>query len=221
ECSFMIASSDYTSFVVMPKFLAFCKEAAPNINIRLIGFEKDAVGELLEQGEVDLAIGVFPVPPQQTCHKTLFQERFVGIARKGHPALSSEPLTLETFAALPHALTTIRRDEIGFIDRILSAHNLKRRIAVTAPHMLLLPSLIASSDLIASVPYRIATHVKHFGTLQQFELPIETHPWTVTMLWSRLVDKDSANTWLRQTLRKVCADLDRDATNNSSQNFLT
>ncbi|MBR8837521.1 MAG: LysR family transcriptional regulator [Stigonema ocellatum SAG 48.90 = DSM 106950] len=207
ERSFTIGSSDYTSFVVVPKLLAFFQQFAPGINVRLIGFEKNSVGELLEQGSIDLALGVFPNPPQQTLHEPLFEEQFVGIARKKHPAISNKTLSLETFAELPHALVTIRRDETGFIDQVLLTHSLKRRIAVTTPHMLVLPSIVASSDLIASLPSRIATHVECYGELKQFELPIETASWTISMLWSKLVDKDSAITWLRQALRTISSTL--------------
>jgi DNA-binding transcriptional LysR family regulator len=73
--------------------------------------------------------------------------------------------------------------------------------------MLVLPSLVASSHLIASVPSRIATHLICHQELEIFELPIETQAWTVSLLWSKLVDKDSANCWLRQTLKTACASL--------------
>jgi DNA-binding transcriptional LysR family regulator len=205
--SFAIGSSDYTSFVIVPKLLALCQQTAPGVNVRLIGFEKDSVEDLLEQGAVDLALGVFPNPPQQTLHESLFQERFVGIAHKGHGAIANGSVSLETFANLPHALVTIRRDDTGYIDQVLATYNLKRRIAVTTPHMLVLPSLVASSDLIASVPSRIASHLICHQELEIFELPIETQAWTVSMLWSKLVDKDSANCWLRQTLKTACASL--------------
>jgi hypothetical protein len=39
--------------------------------------------------------------------------------------------------------------------------------------------------------------------LELFELSIETETWTVSMLWSKLADKDAANTWLRQTLNTI------------------
>jgi DNA-binding transcriptional LysR family regulator len=207
ERSFSIGSSDYTSFVIVPKLLALCRQAAPSVNIRLIGFEKDSVGELLKQGAIDLALGVFPNPPQQTLCELLFQERFVGIVKKGHPAIANGSLSLETFANLPQAMVTIRRDETGFIDRVLATYDLKRRIAVTTPHMLVLPSLVASSDLVASVPSRIATYLISHQELEIFELPIETQPWIVSMLWSKLANQDSANCWLRQTLMTVCASL--------------
>ena len=200
---FAIGSSDYTSFVVLPALLAFCSQAAPQLNFRLIGYEKDSVGELLEQGAIDLALGVFPAPPQQVNHIALFQERFVGIARRGHPAIDRSAMPLETFASLPHALVTLRRDTTGEIDKLLAQRQLQRRVAVTTPHMLALPAILATTDLIATVPDRLATQLARLHNLELFELPIETETWTVSMLWSKLADQDTANSWLRRTLSQI------------------
>ncbi len=202
--SFAISSSDYTSFVVIPTLIQLCSQAAPGLNFQIVKFQKDKVSELLEQGEIDVALGVFPHPPRQTLCMPLFEERFVGIARKGHPALANGSITAEAFAALPHALMTNRRATTGEIDKVLARYNLKRRIALTLPYMLLLPFVISSSDLVASVPQRIALRFASLGSLEIFELPIESEPWTVSMIWSKLTDKDDTNAWLRETIKTAC-----------------
>jgi DNA-binding transcriptional LysR family regulator len=201
---FKIGSADYTSFVVMPKLLAYCKTIAPQLNFRMIEFEKDRVGELLEQGAIDLAFGVFPNPSRQTPCLPLFQEYFVGIARKNHPALRPDPLSLERFASLSHALVTIRGDVTGVVDRALANYNLQRRIALTVPHLLVVPSVIASSDLVATIASRVARHFSGLDNIEIFDLPLEMPSWTVSMMWSKLADRDDANSWLRQTVQAVC-----------------
>ena len=199
--TFAIGSSDYTSFVLVPPLLELSQQIAPSVNFRMIGFEKDSVGDLLEQGLIEIALGVFPHPPRQTHGEPIFEERFVGIARQRHPALKQGSLNLETFTRLSHALTTLRRDTTGEIDQVLSEQNLGRRIALTTPHMLVLPFTIAASDLVAAVPYRIALRLAEVCDLTIFELPIKTKPWMVSMLWSTLSDQDEANRWLRSTIK--------------------
>lgn len=201
---FSIGSSDYTSFVLMPLLLKFSCQSAPGLDFRMIGFEKDSVGELLEQGVIDVALGVFPNPPRQTLWEPLFEEEFVGIARQDHPALNGKTMSLETFVQLSHGLSTLRRDTVGAIDKALSEQNLERRIALTTPHILTLPFAIASSDLVAAVPRRIALPLMHTCHLAVFELPVQTPPWMVSMLWSVLSDQDEANYWLRDTIRTIC-----------------
>ncbi|OKH54607.1 LysR family transcriptional regulator [Calothrix sp. HK-06] len=201
---FTIGSADYISFVILPKLLEYCRAKAPLLNFRMIGFDKDSVGEMLEQGTIHVALGVFPNPPRQTICVPLFQEHFIGIARQKHPAITDKPISLETFANLSHALVTIRQDATGEIDKILATHNLQRHILLTTPHMLVLPAIISSSDIVAAVPYRIGAHFSNNSSIKLFELPLEMQPWTVSMMWSQLTDKDDANHWLRETLKTVC-----------------
>jgi len=201
--TFTIGSSDYTSFVLMPPLLEFSLQNAPSINIRMIGFEKDRIGDLLEQGEIDVAVGVFPNPPRQTQWEPIFAERFVGIARQGHPAIQQGTMSLEAFAQFPHALTTLRRDTVGAIDQALSEKNLARRVVFTTPHMMVLPFAIASSDLVAALPQRIALRLASVCNLTMFELPVKTKSWMVSMLWSTLSDQDEANRWLRNTIKAI------------------
>ncbi len=205
--SFAIGSSDYTSYVIVPKLLEICQNTAPGIDFRLIGFDKDNVGNLLERGEIDLALGVFQQPPRQTSHSPLYDDRFIGIARKGHPAVIHGSMSLEMFSQMPHALFTIRRDATGKIDEVLASQGLQRRIALTTSHTLVLPAIISASDLVAAIPARLAARVICLKDLDLFELPVQTEPWTISMLWSKLADQDHANRWLRQTLKTVCEGL--------------
>jgi DNA-binding transcriptional LysR family regulator len=206
--TFAIGSSDYTSLVLVPPLLEFVRKTAPSINFHMIGYEKDDLGELLEQGAIEVALGVFPNPPRQTDWEPIFAERFVGIARLGHPDIKHGTMDLETFASLSHALTTLRRDSIGAIDHALNEQNLARRIALTTPHMLILPCAIASSDLVAAVPHRLALQMAKIYHLRLFELPVKTKPWKVSMVWSKLSDRDEAVCWLRDAIRTVCKTFD-------------
>lgn len=201
--TFALGSSDYTSFVLVPPLLEFSHQTAPSLNFCMIGFEKDSVGDLLEQGAIDVALGVFSSPPRQTQMEPIFEERFVGIARQGHPAIKQGTISLKNFCKLSHALTTLRRDTVGEIDKELKQQSLERRIAFTTPHMLVLPFAIASSDLVAALPRRIALRLAKICDLTIFQLPIKTQPWTVSMLWSALSDKDEDNRWLRNAIKTI------------------
>ncbi len=237
EACVSIGSSDYTSCVIIPKLLATCQQQFPGINIRLLSFEKDQVASLLEEGIIDLALGVFPDPPPYTRMEPLFQDQLVGIAPQGHSVLSNPDLSLETFAGFPQALITLRRDETGYVDQVLATAGLKRRIVVTTPHSLVLVRLLQSSDLIASIPGRMAhalggawcwgagskvsdpVNVANVSddaglddpvespTLGMFQLPFESPLWTVSMLWSQLADHDPVHIWLRETLKQIVGTL--------------
>lgn len=205
--NFAIGISDSLSYLLAPKLLAQIQNIAPNINLQFIGFDKDCVGELLELGKLDVALGVFQNLPRQTVEEFLFEEHFVGIARKKHPALVNGSMSLESFASLPHALFTLRRDTMGEIDQVLAKYNLKRRVALTTAHALVLPVIISNSDLIACIPSRLAKKYVCQDCVKLFELPVPMEPWNISILWSKLVEKDSAISWLRQTIKVICQDI--------------
>lgn len=200
--SFAIGSTDFTASVFLPSLLTQVRVKAPGIDLRVIGYEKGTVAEMLDRGEVDAAVGVFPNPPDRAVVTPLFQERFVGVARADHPAIVAGRIDVQSFAYLPHALVTTRRDATGALDEALAALGLKRRIALTLPYMMVLPSALENSDLIAALPSRVADHVLTCAALQRFELPLDIKPWTVSMLWLESSRKDRANAWLRDALKQ-------------------
>ncbi len=198
--SFAIGSTDYTALVLLPDLVARLRPDAPGVDLRVIGYEKGTVSEMLDRGEVDLALGVFPSPPERAVVTSLFRERFVGVARIDHPAISNGRIDVRSFADHPHALVTTRRDTYGNLDEALAAKGLRRRIALTLPFFMVLPAVLEASDLIAAVPSRIASRVLAGSRLQRFELPVETRPWTVSMLWPASSRNDKATAWLRANI---------------------
>jgi len=196
---FAVAATDYTAAVLLPPLVAALQREAPNVDLRVVDYTKDALGGMLDRGEIDLALGVFPNPPQHLVKSKLFKERFVGVIRAGHPALRDGAVDLDTFAALSHALISVRRDERGLVDAALAARGLRRRIALVLPYMLILPKILAANDLVATLPERAARRIDD-GTLHIFKLPMAMDPWAVEMLWSPAARADKATAWLRKLI---------------------
>lgn len=194
--AFTLASTDYTSLVLLPPLVARLRVAAPGIDLQVVGYEKGALGPMLDRGEIDLAVGVFPNPPEQAVRTVLFEEGFVGVARADHPALADGPMPLATFASLPHALVSVNADRRGVVDDRLQTLGLTRRVALVVPYMLLLPRVLAESDLIAVLPRRAACAITD-ARLATFTLPLATDLWTVDLLWNPAARTDRATAWLR------------------------
>jgi DNA-binding transcriptional LysR family regulator len=198
---FTVASTDYTSLVLAPGLVRRVRAAAPGVSLRVIAYDKDDVAELLDAHAADVVLGVFPDPPVGAVSQTLYRETFVGVARTDHPAVRDGAMSLSTFAALPHALVTVRRDARGFIDDALEAQGLSREIALTLPHMMALPEALADSEMVAALPERMATRLG--PSVCRFRLPLATEPWTVGMLWNPSQRRDPGGRWLRGLLQDV------------------
>jgi DNA-binding transcriptional LysR family regulator len=199
---FSLGMTDYANAVIAPGLCALLAEKAPGIDLRLQAYEKSDVGSLIDGGAFDLVIGSFADPPDRAVATPLMQESFVGVARMGHPALQ-EPLDAQSFARLDQALFTLGRDGRGVVDDVLSTMGLARRIKVTLPHLMAMPEILRSTDLVAAVPSRAAAR---FGAgLITFDLDfLGLSPWTLHMLWSPFARRDAAHTWLRETMVSFC-----------------
>lgn len=194
--AFTVASTDYTSFVLLPALVSAVRSEAPGVDLRIVDYDKSALPAQLESGAVDVALGVFADPPPSCVVTPLFEERFVGVTRRAHPALRSGRISRSAFLTTPHALVTVRRDVTGALDVALAKQGLARRVALTLPHMLLLPEVLARTDLLAAAPRRLVAALDT-RELAEFRLPVPVAGWRVAMLWRESVRREPAVAWLR------------------------
>jgi DNA-binding transcriptional LysR family regulator len=203
ERVFTIAASDSVTLAIGPAILALVRREAPGIDLRIVGVEKREAATMLDRGEADLVIGTFQRPAPRLVTTTLYRERFIGIARQRHPLLAG-PVTLDAWLAVPHALFTLQRDMRGEIDDVLARRGRERRVALSVSHLLTLPALLATSDLVAAVPARLAPLLAAQG-VASFALPIAVEEWRVLMLSSPAMRRDKASLWLRDLVRRAAA----------------
>ncbi len=210
--SFAIASTDYTTLVLLPGLVGRLSREAPGVALRIVAYDKDELPAMLDSGAADIAFGVLPDAPGRMVRTALFGEHFVGVARAGHPALPAEgaAITAETYAALPHALVSVRRDATGAIDTALAAQGLSRRIALVLPYMLLLPDLLMRSDMVSALPARAARRLAAAGALVTFPLPVTVPAWEVSMVWGVANRADRGLAWLRGLAAASAKDLAAD-----------
>ncbi|MDX9912817.1 MAG: LysR family transcriptional regulator [Phycisphaerales bacterium] len=185
-----------------PDLLARVGEAAPGVLLRFVQ-KPDRDSTPLRDGTVDLETGVVvKTTGSELRMQALFQDRFVGVVRKGHP-LSKGEMTRSRYAACRHI--GISRDGLdkGPIDVALEPLGIKRKIATIVSSFSTALALARASDLIASVPEH------HTGILRNgmhsFLLPVSIPEVRVSLLWHPRLDADLAHRWLRGCVRESCA----------------
>ncbi|UVM34979.1 LysR family transcriptional regulator [Pseudomonas sp. B21-019] len=185
-----------------PALIARVSEEAPGVRLHFVQKpSKDSAA--LRDGSVDLETGVVggtTSPEVRT--RALFEDRFIGVVRTGHP-LSQGEVSASRYAAGRHILVSRRGLDKGPMDEALEALGLQREIITVVGGFSAALALARASDLIATVPAR---HTQNLRTgLHSFDLPFELPPITISMLWHPRMDADSAHRWLRDCLRAVCA----------------
>lgn len=207
ERRFYVSASDYAEFVLMPPLLARIATEAPGVDIWVRPYD-EGLADHLRRGDVDLVLGV-PASIENADGirgAELFEERFVCLARKGHP-LTRGKLTPERFAAARHAFIAPRGRPGGAVDVALAEQGLERRVAFAVPHFLMVPHVVAATDLVVTVAERIARAFVTSLSLQVFEPPLALPPFSLFMFWHVRHDADPAQLWLRRTLASVAAEM--------------
>ncbi len=163
---------------------------------------------MLDAGEVDLAVGVPPTAAAgRILTRPLFDERFVCIVRQGHPA-EGAPWDMATFLGLSHLLVSPENEGFGHVDAALSKQGLKRRLALTLPHMHAAPELIARSDMVATLLRGVVIASRHEAALRVLDPPFELDPVAFVLSWHRRNDCHPAQRWFRDCIASLPADAD-------------
>jgi DNA-binding transcriptional LysR family regulator len=165
-----------------------------------------SVAEVLQSGEVDLAVGYFPgLRGAAMYQQRLFSHSFVCIVRRGHP-LSGAQLTKAQFLEAQHAVVHQEGKSHEVFEEALLAQGLKRRVVLSIPHFLSIPLVIAESDLIVTVPYAIGMSFARMTDLRILRPPIEVAPAEVKQHWHSRFHHDRINRWLRSVVAELFLD---------------
>jgi DNA-binding transcriptional LysR family regulator len=205
--TFRIGTSDYVELVLMPRLVARLQRVAPNIDLWLHNLT-DHGDEALATGTVDVVV----TPPRGNTRpagsyeKVLFDEAFTCIMRAKHP-LARGKLTLSRYCAAAHLLVAPRGTPGSLVDDALSAIGRSRRIALAVPHFLVVPYLIASSDLIATLATRVAATFAETLGLVTMAPPFALPKFEMAVAWHERDHEDPPHRWLREQLLAVAAEV--------------
>lgn len=212
--SFSLATTDYGEMLVLPELMRRIREQAPGISLYSLPFDRPSFEAQLEQGKLDMGLTVIQPASPKTRSDRLFEERFVCIARPGHPALAGKDrmgdrvaLDLETFLSLDHALVSRGGAPKGAVDSALAAINRERRIALTVANFTTLMFEVAQSDFIAAVAERLAVRMAPLAGFTIHAMPLKVNNFTMSLAWHQSTDADQGQLWLRSLVRDVCARL--------------
>jgi DNA-binding transcriptional LysR family regulator len=204
---FRIGANDYATQVLLAPLARRLREEAPNAILEILPCDITPEVSLMTR-EFDLAVSDRWGLRDIRGVETLFHESFVCIARAGHPRLSRRP-TLKQFLAEDHALISARGVLPGNVDDALEASGLTRKVALTVPHYLVAPTVVAHTDLILTLPRRVAGLFARNRQLRTFMPPFSLKGFDVVMASHPRSAREPSIQWLMQLLRDVARTVQR------------
>lgn len=201
---FRLAMADVAEVIYLPTLLGHLGAAAPHAAVSTELPDPEELQERLQSGRVDVAIGYFPELQGQLLYKQrLYMHSYACIARAGHPLGSR--LTARHYEGCGHAVAATPARSTALLDKFLARQGIGRRIRLRTPHHLVLPEVVARTDLIATVPLAVAGHLSGRGDIQVLALPFRPPSFAVQQHWHRSVHKEPRNQWLRSQIYNLFA----------------
>lgn len=183
----------------MPRFSSLVARVfseAPHIALASVTFRRRDLVMGLANGDLDLALDVALPPDEQLCRVDLGPEPLVVAARQGHPQVDGA-IDLDTYVALPHVVATARPHGPGIEDLELRKLGLQRRVAVRCQHAITAWHIVASSDMLCTLPRSHADALDAIWPIQLVEPPFAIEPNNGFLYWHQAGQNDPGLSWLR------------------------
>jgi len=193
--TFRIAATDYATSVVFPGFMARVTEVAPKVSLEIFPFD-DTVFRRLESNALDLALWANN-PPNELRSQVLFRDTFMCLVRMGHP-IGKERLTLARYLSCSHAMVMLKEGRQGVVEDSLDAKGVRRQVQLKIPYFASAAWTIEHSDLVLTVPKRLAKRLVKLARIRMVEPPVELKEFRYIQVWHPRMDSDPAHLWLRR-----------------------
>jgi DNA-binding transcriptional LysR family regulator len=194
--AFTVGMTDIGEIYFLPTLLKLLREKAPGVSFSTVRNTTANLKDELEAGKVDLAVGLLPQLKGGFFQRKLFRQRYVCLFREGH-RLDKKRISLEEFVAAEHLVVISAGTGHGKVDELLKRSGIERDVRLTVPHFVSVGHILQATDLVATVPERLAQQlVKPFG-LTFVAHPAKLPEVAINVFWHAKFHKAPANQWLR------------------------
>jgi len=193
ERTFRLHLTDIGETIFLPPLLQALASEAPGVRLEAFQLDDNAILPALESGRIDLALGYIPALTGAQ-RQFLLPEHYVVVMRAGHPLARRKP-TRAALAALNYALVRSH----PATGRALQELGLRDRIRLTLPHFMVLPRILAGTDLAALMPSRLADTFQQLGDYAIWR-PAGMPKFDVSVHWFWRFENEPANQWLREKI---------------------
>ncbi|HKP63027.1 MAG TPA: LysR substrate-binding domain-containing protein [Polyangiales bacterium] len=200
-----VHADDYTSLVVLTPLIAALSRSAPAIQIEVLPGHAGGL-ERLRRGEVDCCFTGAPHgnAPKGVDSDHLGDDGFVCMVSRRHAFARRAP-NLQRFLGARHALVAPTGERGGFVDDALERMGSRRRVSLLLPHFLVMPFVIASSDLVVTLAERVARVYAGRLPVALFNPPLALPRFSIAAYWHERSMDDPAWVWVREQTRRANA----------------
>jgi len=195
EITFTVRGGESFVEMLSSALVATITKAAPRARLRFVPkHDTDPYG--LREGQIDLEIGRRVTSGPEVCTRLLFRDKYVAVARSGHPIFAAGGKGL---AACGYVVSA----------QPLEGFDPGQAVRVVVPGFPDAIRVASDSDLVAIVPQSSLGNalVKDQATrlgVRSFDIPGRVANFPIFAMWHPRLDADAAQRWFRQQVFALC-----------------
>lgn len=205
KMSVTIGMTDIGEIVFLPRLVERLGREAPGVALSTVRNNAVNLRDDMEAGRVDLAIGLLPQLKAGFFQRRLFRQRYVCLFRRGH-RLDRKKLTLADFRAAEHLVVISAGTGHGKVDELMHKAGIERLVRLTVPHFVGVGHILQGTDLVATVPERLAERLAEPFGLAYLPHPVHLPEVSINAFWHAKMHRSPASQWLRGVVFDLFAD---------------
>jgi|KBSSwiStaDraftv2_1062776.scaffolds.fasta_scaffold10983_2 DNA-binding transcriptional LysR family regulator len=191
---FRLHLTDIGETIFLPPLLQSMARDAPRVRLEAFQLDDRDILPALESGRIDVALGYIPALTGAK-RRFLLSERYVVVMRAAHPVARRKP-SRAGLAQLHYALVRSHPATA----RALEALGLRDHVRLELPHFMVLPRILAETDLAAIMPSRLAEVFRALGDYAIWRPRVGLPSFDVSVHWFWRFENEPANRWLRERI---------------------
>jgi DNA-binding transcriptional LysR family regulator len=198
EAAFRIAVTDNASQVLCPAFCRMVLPYAPRVWCQFVPLHGDTF-DAMERGRLDVVLNADDGHTPDRFHRELvYDDEFVCVVSSD--SRFRRRLTLSQYLESLHVGVGVLTGRKTIPDQRLAALGEERRCAMEVPYFTAAIRCVRGTNLIATVPRRLAQLERHDPAVRFVPPPRELAGFRYLMIWHPRVHTDAAHVWLRSTI---------------------
>ncbi|TDT44462.1 LysR family transcriptional regulator [Halospina denitrificans] len=199
ERQFRVMAPDYFDALALGPLITTMRQFGEGMSIRVLSLESDWVRTLVNT-EADIAFDSVSVEDPRLKTEVIGVEKPVVVARSGHPRIDGKLTPLDYMKA-EHVVLPERERRVLPLEKYLGHPVWERWVGAQVTQLTNLLFVASDSDLIATVPLRLAQRFAPLLGLQVLPFPMDVGELPIYAIWPKVLDQDPAHQWFRQQIR--------------------
>ncbi|MEO3478526.1 LysR family transcriptional regulator [Phaeobacter sp. CAU 1743] len=199
EAEITISCNYYERATILPQLMRNLRRSAPGLRISILTSTVEGK-QHLDRGESDLLIGPVRIVGSNYFRRTLLSEHAVMVMARDAPP-DRMPRSEAEFLAVPQVVVNYGDSwRSRFLMEIAAAGKSLNQV-MSIPSPATLPELLEGTDMIATLPSRLAEHFK--DRVQAAPCPFPGQ-FEIDLTWTSRTHHSAMHVWLRDQIARVC-----------------